>query len=111
LLLYEEDDRKMVKEYVVLAIILTGLFSGCIGEESYVGKYVDVESNKTYFILYEDGTFNQFYEKGDVKSASGTYRIADGQIVMTYLPFGNVHVLTKNGSFWNKDNGAKYVKE
>ncbi len=101
----------MVKELVLLAIILGGLFSGCLGDESYVGKYVEKDSNRTYFLLYEDGTFNQFYEKGDIKSESGTYRIVEGQIVMTYLPFGNVHVLTKNGSVWNKDNGAVYAKE
>ena len=102
----------MDKRIIILVILLLGsLFAGCIEDKSFVGKYVDVESKKTYFLLYDDGTFNQFYEKGDTKSASGTYRIVEGQIVMTYLPFGNVHVLTKNGSVWNKDNGAIYVKE
>ena len=50
----------MVKEYVVLAIILVGLFSGCIGDESITGKYVYEENPKAYFILYDDGTFNQW---------------------------------------------------
>ena len=99
----------MVKEYVILAIILVGLFSGCIGEESYVGKYVSTEDNKTYFNLYEDGTFNHFYSKGE--SESGTYRIVDSKIILTFIPFGNVRILTKNGTVWVKDTGAEYVKE
>jgi hypothetical protein len=99
----------MVKEYVVLAIILAGLFSGCVGEESITGKYVQVDDPKSYFYLYEDGTFNAFFS--DNKSESGTYRLVDDQIFLTYLPFGNVQKLTKNGTLWTKDNGYTYAKE
>jgi hypothetical protein len=99
----------MVKEYVILAIILVGLFSGCIGEESITGKYVQVDDPKSYFYLYEDGTFNAFFS--DNKSESGTYRLVNDQMFLTYLPFGNVQILTKNGTVWTKDNGYTYAKE
>jgi hypothetical protein len=99
----------MVKEYVILAIILGGLFSGCIGEESLAGKYVQIDDPKSYFYLYEDGTFNAFYTDGG--SDSGTYRLVEGQLVLTYMPFGNVRKFTKNGTVWVKETGYKYVKE
>jgi hypothetical protein len=99
----------MVKEYVVLAIILVGLLSGCIGDESIMGKYVQIDDTKSYFYLYEDGTFNAFFS--DSKSESGTYRLVDDQIILTYLPFGNAQILTKNGTIWVKENGYKYVKQ
>ena len=57
----------MVRKYVILAIILAGLFSGCIGEESIVGKYVLEEDHKAYFILYEDGTFNAVVCRWDIR--------------------------------------------
>ena len=41
----------MVKEYVILAIILVGLFLGCIGEEWITGKYV-LEGRITRHILF-----------------------------------------------------------
>jgi hypothetical protein len=99
----------MVKIYVILAIILAGLFSGCIGDESITGKYVQVDDPKSYFYLYEDGTFNAFFSNN--KSESGTYRLVDDQIFLTYLPFGNVQKLIKNGTLWTKDNGYTYDKE
>ena len=99
----------MVRKYVILAIILGGLFSGCIGEESMTGKYVSVSNNKTYFYLYEDGTFNHFFSTGE--SESGTYRLVDGKLIFTLVPFGNVRTFTYNGTMWIKDNGAEYVKE
>jgi hypothetical protein len=99
----------MVKEYVILSIILVALFSGCIGEESITGKYVQIDDPKSYFYLYEDGTFNAFFS--DNKSESGTYRMEEGQIILTYLPFGNAQILTKNGTIWVKENGYKYAKQ
>jgi hypothetical protein len=98
----------MVKEYVILAIILTGLFSGCIGDESITGKYVYTEDNKSYFILYDDGTFNEWFISGS--SGSGTYRYEKNTLTLTYLPFGNVNVFTKNGTAFVYD-GWNYVKE
>lgn len=99
----------MVKEYVILAIILAGLFSGCIGEELIMGKYVLEENPKGYFILHNDGTFNQWFVDGS--SGSGTYRYEDNQLSMTYIPFGNVNVYTKNGTAFDNDKGGKYVKQ
>ena len=99
----------MVKEYVVLAIILGGLFSGCIGDESITGKYVLEENHKSYFMLYEEGTFNLWYLDG--RSASGTYRYENSNLTLTFIPFGNVEMLTKNGTAFIDDTGAKYVKE
>jgi hypothetical protein len=98
----------MVKEYVILAIILVGLFSGCIGDKSIAGKYVLEENHKGYFILYEDGTFSQWFVDGS--SGSGTYRYKDNRLDMTYIPFGNVNVYTKNGTAFDNDRGGKYVK-
>ncbi len=54
LLLRKEDDGSMVKEYVILAIILGGLFSGCIGEESITGKYVQVDDLRLYLPLIKN---------------------------------------------------------
>jgi hypothetical protein len=99
----------MVKGYVILTIILAGLFSGRIGEESIMGKYVLEEDHKAYFILYEDGTFNEWFLDGT--SGSGTYRYEDNQLFMTYIPFGNVNVYTKNGTAFDNDKGGKYVKQ
>jgi hypothetical protein len=99
----------MVKEYVILAIILGGLFSGCIGDESIAGKYVYTENNKSYFILYDDGTFNEWSSSGE--SASGTYRYEDSKLTLTYIPFGNVILMTKNGTEFINDSGGRYVKE
>jgi hypothetical protein len=99
----------MVKEYVILAIILGGLFSGCIGDESITGKYVLEENHKSYFMLYEEGTFNLWYLDG--RSASGTYRYENSNLTLTFIPFGNVEMLTKNGTAFIDDTGAKYVKE
>jgi hypothetical protein len=98
----------MVKELVILAIILAGLFSGCIGEESIAGKYVLEEDHRGYFILYEDGTFNQWFVDGT--SGSGTYRFQNNSLYMTHVPFGNVYVLTMNGTAFDNDRGGKYVK-
>jgi hypothetical protein len=98
----------MVKVYVILAIILIGLFSWCIGKESTTGKYVYTENNKSYFILYEDGTFNEWFINGN--SASGTYRYENNNLTLTYLPFGNVNVFTKNGTAFVYD-GWNYVKQ
>ena len=98
----------MVKEYVILAIILGGLFSGCIGEESITGTYVLEEDHKGYFILYEDGTFNQWFVDGT--SGSGTYRFQNNSLLMTHVPFGNVNILIKNGTAFDNDRGGKYVK-
>jgi len=99
----------MVKEYVVLAIILTGLFSGCIGEESITGKYVLEENHKAYFILYDDGKFNLWSSDGS--SSSGTYRYENSNLTLTFIPFGNVEMLTKNGTAFIDGSGGKYVKE
>ena len=99
----------MVKELVILAIILGGLFSGCIGDESITGKYVLEENHKSYFMLYEEGTFNLWYLDG--RSASGTYRYENSNLTLTFIPFGNVEMLTKNGTAFIDDTGAKYVKE
>ena len=99
----------MVKEYIVLAIILAGLFSGCVGEESITGKYVLEENHKSYFMLYEDGTFNLWYLDGG--SSSGTYRYENGNLTLTFIPFGNVELLTKNGTAFIDDKGTKYAKE
>ena len=98
----------MLRKYVILAIILAGLFSGCIGDESIVGKYVYTENPKSYFILYEDGTFNEWYISGN--SASGTYRYENNNLTLTYAPFGNVNVFIKNGTAFVYD-GWNYVKE
>ncbi len=99
----------MIKQYVILAVILAGLFSGCVGNESIAGKYVYTENPKAYFILYNDGTFNQWSSNG--KSSSGTYRYESNNLTLTYLPFGNVVVMTKNGTAFINDSGGKYVKE
>jgi restriction endonuclease S subunit len=101
----------MVKEYVVLVIILGGLFSGCIGNESITGKYVYDKDPKLYFILYEDGTFNEWFEGGS--SGSGTYRYEKNRLFLTNLPFGNVDVFTKNGTSFEYEGkgGGRYVKE
>src|SRR4030042_4348235 len=93
LFLRKEDDRSMVKEYVILAIILAGLLSGCIGDESIAGKYVLEEDHKAYFILYEDGTFNEWFVDGT--SGSGTYRFQNNSLYMTHVPFGNVNLFEK----------------
>jgi hypothetical protein len=100
----------MVKEYVILGIILVGLFSGCIGEESITGKYVYDKDPKLYFILYEDGTFNEWFEGGS--SGSGTYRYEKNRLFLTNLPFGNVDVFTKNGTSFEYEGkgGGRYVK-
>ncbi len=99
----------MVRKYVILAIILAGLFSGCIGDESIAGKYVYEENPKAYFILYDDGTFNQWSSSGS--SSSGTYRYENNNLTLTYVPFGNVELMTKNGTAFINDSGGKYVKE
>ncbi len=99
----------MVKVIVILVLILAGLFSGCIGEESITGKYVYTENPKAYFILYDDGTFNEWFLNGS--SGSGTYRFEDNRLTLTYIPFGNVVVMTKNGTAFINDSGGKYVKE
>jgi hypothetical protein len=99
----------MVKEYVILAIILAGLFSGCIGEKSITGKYVLEEDHKAYFILYEDGTFNEWFLDGT--SGSGTYRYEDNRLTLTYIPFGNVVIMIKNETSFINDSGGKYAKE
>jgi hypothetical protein len=101
----------MVKEYVILAIILTGMFSGCIGNESIAGKYVLEEDHKAYFILYDDGTFNEWFVDGT--SGSGTYRFQNNSLYMTHVPFGNVNLFEKNGTAFDYKGkgGGKYVKE
>ncbi len=99
----------MVKQYLVLIIILAALFSGCTGKESITGKYVYDKNPKAYFILYDDGKFNLWYEDG--ASSSGTYRYENDKLTFTFTPFGNVEVLTKNGTAFIDDKGAKYVKE
>ncbi len=88
---------------------MAGLFSGCIGNESITGKYVYVENPKAYFILYDDGTFNIWYESGN--TGSGTYRYERSSLTLTFVPFGNVEMLTKNGTAFIDEKGAKYVKE
>ncbi len=98
----------MVMKIVILAIILAGLFSGCIGDESIVGKYVYVDNPKAYFILHDDATFNIWYESGN--TGSGTYRYEHNNLTLTFIPFGNVEQLTKNGTAFIDDGGAKYVK-
>ena len=92
----------------MVIILISGLFSGCIVNESIAGKYIYTENSKAYFILYGDGTFNAWYESG--KSASGTYRYEVNTLTLTYAPFGNVVVFTKNGTTFIDDGGAKYVK-
>ncbi len=99
----------MVKKYLVLIIILAALFSGCTGKESITGKYVNEKNPKAYFILYDDGTFNIWYESGN--TGSGTYRYVNGNLTMTFTPFGNVALLTKNDTAFIDEGGAKYVKE
>ncbi len=99
----------MIKQYVILAVILASLFSGCIGNESIAGKYVYTENSKAYFILYDDGTFNIWYESG--KTGSGAYRYERDNLTLTFVPFGNVALLTKNGTAFIDEGGAKYVKE
>ena len=99
----------MVKEYVVLVIILGGLFSGCIGDESITGKYVYTEDNKSYFILYDDGTVNQWFWDGT--TGSGTYRFEKDLLTITYIPFGNVNLYTHTGNTFVSDEGRIYVKE
>ncbi len=99
----------MIKQYVILAVILTGLFSGCVGNESIAGKYVYTEDPKAYFILYDDGTVNQWFWDGT--TGSGTYRYENNNLTLTYLPFGNVVLMTRNGTAFINDSGGKYVKE
>ncbi|HWQ96162.1 MAG TPA: hypothetical protein VN368_02195 [Candidatus Methylomirabilis sp.] len=99
----------MVKKYVILSIILVNLFSGCLGDESIAGKYVYEENPKGYFILYDDGTFNEWFSDGS--SASGTYRYENNRLTLTFIPFGNVKVYTKDGDAFINDSGGKYVKE
>ncbi len=94
---------------VIFAIILGSLFSGCIGNESITGKYVYTDNPKAYFILYDDFTFNAWYEDG--KSASGTYRYEVNRLTLTYVPFGNVVIFNKNGTTFIDEGGARYVKK
>ncbi len=98
----------MMKKYLVLIIILAALFSGCTGKESISGKYVYTDNNKSYFILHEDGTFNEWFINGN--TASGTYRYEGNTLTLTYQPFGNVNEFTKDGTAFVYD-GWKYVKE
>jgi hypothetical protein len=99
----------MVRKYVILAIILAGLFSGCIGNESITGKYVYEENPKAYFILYDDGTFNEWFVDGT--SGSGTYRYENNNLTLTNLPFGNVDVFTRNGTAFIYKGDGKFVKQ
>jgi hypothetical protein len=99
----------MAKEYVILVIILAGLFSGCIGDESITGKYVLEENHNAYFILYEDGTVNQWFWDGT--TGSGTYHFEKDLLTITYIPFGNVNIYTHTGNTFVSDEGRIYVKE
>ncbi len=100
----------MMRKYLVLIIILAALFSGCTGKDSITGKYVLQEDNRGYFILYDDGTFNQWFVDGT--SGSGTYRYENNTLYMTYVPFGNVNVYTRrNATAFENDRGGIYVEQ
>ena len=101
---------KRIKTILIMALVLeTILLSGCLDTNPVAGTYKETDNNKSYFVLYPDNTFNQFYYSGE--SSSGTFRLVDdGHIVMTYQPFGEVSSLVQNGSEWLKDGKYHYVK-
>lgn len=109
---YGSGKEVKISRCVTMLVLIFGLLlSGCIGNESMSGKYVSTTDNQTYFNLYEDGTFNYFYSRGSIPSESGTYRIVDGKLLLTFQPWGGVVPFTKNQSSWIRERGDTYVKK
>jgi hypothetical protein len=95
-------------EYKIVLILLVlgvAIFSGCVTEgktEYYSKKY-----NET-ITLYPDKTVTAINPSS---SSSGTYRIDDNYLIITYQPFGNVVKLKiegkrlideTDGDYWEK---------
>jgi hypothetical protein len=82
--------------------------SGCVVEEKSPEKYTYEKDNSTYFILYPGSEFVAYYSDGT--SASGTYRIADNELILTYRPFGNAIKFRKDGNSFIDDEGRKWIQ-
>jgi hypothetical protein len=99
----------MNKIFVVLILLMGSvLLSGCVIKEKSPVKYVYEKNSSSYFILYPDGEFVAFGSSGE--SASGTYRIVDGDLIFTYRPFGNAITLRKDDDSFIDPDGWRYVK-
>ncbi len=95
-------------EYKIILILLVlgaAIFSGCVDNP---GKtvYFSEKYNET-ITLYADHTATAITSKD---SASGTWRVDNSKLIITWLPFGSVHIfdlyetkiVDKDGDVWVK---------
>ncbi len=106
----KERHIKQSRCLTMSVIIIALLLSGCI-DNGIVGKYVSMDSNETYFDLYDDGTFIYHYSHNDIPSESGTYKVVDDKLLMTFQPWGVVVSFSPTPSGWIREKGDTYVKQ
>ncbi len=99
----------MVKEYVILAIIIASLFSGCIGNESIAGKYVWIKNNSSYFVLKTEGTYILSF--GDGSYQNGSYAYNDNYLHLKGKTAFSDYYYTKRDNYFFNDVGGIYVKQ
>lgn len=95
----------------VIAAICLGIiiFSGCIGNESVVGKYV--HRSGAFFILNEDMTFYETFSEGYTASGEYTIEPLSGNLTMVYKPFGNFIIMEKTDTGYKNKYGGIYEKK
>ena len=78
----------MNKHIIMLILVISILFSGCVQMQQQVSKkvYVSTQGDET-ITLYSDNTLTAISSKN---SFSGVYRIDGNDLIMTFSPFGTV---------------------
>ncbi len=99
-----------MKKTIIITLILLSicLFSGCI-DTNITGTYMHADG--AYFILSNDMTFKEKFKEG--YTASGKYEINEknGNLTLTYIPWGGFRVMTKTKNGYMNDIGGIYEKQ
>ncbi len=93
---------------MLLILLSTILFSGCVQQENYPLKYYSENNSNNYIMLYADGKY--VVSEGS-KGLSGSYKVENDTVFLILEPFGNTYRLKKENNALIDEDGGKWIKK
>jgi hypothetical protein len=100
--------KNSIKIFMLLILISTILFSGCVEQEKYPLKYYSEKNPVNYIILYGDGKY--VVSEGS-KGLSGSYKVENDTVFLILEPFGTTYRLKKENGALIDEDGGKWIKK